>query len=386
MNDRDANLWDAAKAAEKAAKTPLVKGILEICSRTEELPFTMSDEVATRLLDVAILSGNCQAAANLAKTCRVRPLRRWRGDAFSFSHLPVLSAGLLAGANFQDLRPKYFHEDGKDSVYAEVPLLLQVALAFHSEDWQQLGHFFSLEPRWPTEDLELGPLFLDYDRSNDGSISMQKVQNALRSGWNLERIWVGLLDGDVDQKAYLGLLELAILCGNPSCADALATAGVELREDCLEWLQRACRGESVVLRLDAYDSEYLLVGSASECKSAASAAARASLRRSFKCEGVERGVAVYQTFTKKFHPRGVDRALVHHILSLSMDIPEILDQLDLWDEVRDWLPPSLEVKAYGNVETLQMDLAEELSGFEAVGKPGLLGLCKRVCFSCLIFL
>ena len=31
-------------------------------------------------------------------------------------------------------------------------------------------------------------------------------------------------------------------------------------------------------------------------------------------------------------------ALMHDILGLSMAAPKILDQLDLWDKVRDWIP------------------------------------------------
>ena len=57
-------------------------------------------------------------------------------------------------------------------------------------------------------------------------------------------------------------------------------------------------------------------GSASECKSAASAAARAFLMNSFKREGVEKGIALCQVMAQKFRPRGVPMALVHDILGV----------------------------------------------------------------------
>ena len=358
MKDSEARLRYAEEAARKAAKTPLVNCILDIFCKDEVLPLALSDEAAARLLDIAMLCGNSQAAANLAKSCPVRPLRRWREYQlhYAVSGLQMLSAGLLAGANFQDLRICYSYafedSDGEDEdleIRVEVPHLLWRALRFDSEDWQRLGQFFSSKPWWPRGRMQLEKDWFfdcsdedgrqDEDDSREFWISLQKVQNALRSGWNLQHMWMRLFVADTEEVIYPGLLDLAILCGESGCADALATAGVQLREECLEWLQEACRGGQVLLVDDSCFSDLLLVASASECMSAASAAACASFRRSFKSEGAGKGVAVYQTLAQKFRPRGVGRALVQDILAFSMEVPKILDQLDLWDEVRDWLPP-----------------------------------------------
>jgi hypothetical protein len=87
---------------------------------------------------------------------------------------------------------------------------------------------------------------------------------------------------------------------------------------------------------------------------------------SFNREGVEKGIALYQTLAKKFHPRGVPRALVHHILGFSMKAPKILDQLDLWDDVRGW-DPYLEVLAAqgdGTTSSADLDVKEEGSNVE----------------------
>ena len=371
MKDWDANLRKAARAAKKAAQTPLVSGILEIFSKDEALPFTMSNEAAARLLDISILCGKTKAAANLAKSFSVRPLRRWRGNELrDFYDLPllrdpepVISAALWSGADFQDL-----HVLGM-----AVPLLARMALDFDSEHWEQLGHFFESTPRWPSCYVELGEEFLSMEMREDRRfhcwISMDKVRNALRSGWDLKYIWKLFIESEAGQsrKHAASLLELAIFCGNSDCADALATAGVQLRdycdygEDCLKLLKRACRGESV--ELCNLLNRGLHVGSAFECKSAAVAAACAFLKKSFKHEGAEKGVAIYQVLTKKFHPRGIPMALVHDILAFAMEPPKILDQLDLWDELSCWMS-SLQVKSNGNDEALSVGLDEEVTGVE----------------------
>ena len=334
MKDWSAPLELAAEAAKKAAKTPLVSAVLEISSKDEVLPFSMSDEAAARLLDIAVLCGNSQAAANLAKTCSVRPLRRWRGDELCLrDDLPVLSAALCAGAEFQDLNAS---QPACGECVVEIPLLLAVALDFDLENWQQLGHFFRSTSRWPGSDVGLGYLFLSWDDVADGQeifqIDTKKVKNGLRSGWDLKYIWEHFDEGIRDHT--VGLLDSAILSGDSDCADALATAGVQLREDCSELLKRVCRGESVQLEFDL--GENFGVGLASECQSAAFASARASLRRLFKREGSKKGAALYQVLINKFYPRDVPMALVHDILVFSMEAPKILDQLDLWDEVRGW--------------------------------------------------
>ena len=382
MKDWDAHLKHAARAARKETKTPLISGILEIFSKLEVLPLAMSDEAAARLLEIAILCGNTKAAANLAQTSAARPLRRWRGEELSRREdLPMLSAALLAGADFQDLH----------SGDADIPLLLEMALDFNSEDWQQLGHLFSSTPRWPSRDAQVGNAFLSREIREDGRyhywISTRKVRNALRSGWDLKYVCTGL---DVNCREYTAsLLDLAILCGNSDSADALATAGVQLGEErpkYLKLLKQASRGESLALHPSG-----LQQGSAFECKSAAFAAACASLRSCFNAEGAEKGIALYQVLTKKFHPRGVPMALVHDILAFSMEAPKILDQLDLWDELRGWMLP-LEVKAGGADRGLEKDLeVEELSGLAVAEELGPLGLCPEYVFllaisPCYVFL
>ena len=366
MKDWDADLWDAADAAKRAAKTPLVKGILDLASRNETLSLAMSEAAAARLLYIAILCGNVEAATNLARTYQARPLRWWRGDEMDGERsVSVLSAALCAGADFEGLHVTFVGGE-------EVPLLRVVPLRFEPEQWQLLEQFFPPEKnQWPTCDLRLGDYFLEEDFDVSACVSMQKIQNAFKAGWDLQRIYI-LLPG----LPYASLLDLSILCGQRDCAGALGSAGVELQADCLNWHRRNLRGDGALFSI-LYP--YLRFGSASECQSAASAAARASLTTSFQREGAEKGIAVYQTLTKKFHPRGVPMALVRDILAFSMEV-KILDQLDLWDEVRGWTP-SWEIREEDDTLSQVEDLeVEEKEGSESAHDPGTLSICQCVFF------
>ena len=110
----------------------------------------------------------------------------------------------------------------------------------------------------------------------------------------------------------------------------------------MDWHRRAFRGESLAVCFDVFPPLdyvcFLDQGSALKCQSAASAAARALLTKSFQREGVEKGIALYQTLKGKFHSRGVPMAVVRDILGFSMEAPKILDQLDLWDQIGRWTP------------------------------------------------
>ena len=366
MKDWDGDLKHAKEHARKDAKTPLVRGILEIFSSNEASFLAMADEAAARLLDIAILCGNTTATANLAKSFPVRPLRRWRAYGIccestnapghiESQELPVLFAALLAGADFQDL---IGHND------RNAPLLMEVALTLDLEQWQLFAQFFESKPRWPTKDvvfvekLRHKSRFLSVQTGRNlvtshppqnhdlryNWVSMEQVLNGLRSGWKLKHMYAPLRYGAADAKTSVeaSLLDLAILCGNPDCAYALADAGVELREDCLHWLQRAYRGDNPFLRFEELSGGILILGSAAECWSAAAAAAHAAVRKSFNREGVEKGVAVYQVLSKKFYPRKFPAALVRSILAFAMTPPKCLDQLDLWDEVKGWLETEAE--------------------------------------------
>ena len=381
MTDWDVHFQDASEAAQQAAKTPLVRGILEISSCNELLPLAMSNKAAARLLDIAILYGNVEAAANLAKTWKARPLRRWRVDGLW--DLPDLarrrstfSAALCAGADFEGV---HYHRmfTGYD-----VPLLQIFPLDFEPEDWQQLEQVLPSEKnQWPSSDVALRELFLTREYREDGllSVSAQRVQNALRAGWDLKYTWMKF--EAAERLCDAGLLDLAVLCGQQECASALGSAGVELKEDCLDLHRLAFRTDGLEALWRGPDGVQSMFsfGSASECKSAASAAACAFLMNSFKREGVEKGIALCQVMAQKFRPRHFPLALVHDILGFSMEVPKILDQLDLWDDVKGWMP-SPEVAAEDDKTSPVNSNVGERTRMDVDGEPGPLGLCEQHVF------
>jgi hypothetical protein len=382
MKDWDAHLDAAAEAARRAGKTPLVRGILEISGCNDPLPFATSDATAAQLLDIAMLCGNVEAATNLAKTWKARPLRRWVAlDFWSFAHLSpwrsTFSAALCAGADFEGV-----HCLRRFTGY-DVPLLQICPLDFEPEDWQQLEQVLPSEKnQWPSSDVRAGGWFLRYKYPGDGrwlSVSARRVQNALRTGWDLKHIWMKLL---APERWYdVSLLDMAVLCGQPDCASALGSAGVELKEGCLDLHRLAFRKDELeALWCELYKRPHALgLGSASECKSAASAAARAFLMDSFKREGVEKGIALCQVMAQKFRPRHFPLALVHDILAFSMEVPKILDQLDLWDDVKGWMP-SPEVAAEDDKTSPVNSNVGERTGMDVDEEPGPLGPCESTPF------
>lgn len=337
MNDWNVPLEVAEKAARKVAKTPLVKRILEICSNGV-LPFVMSEESAARLLDIAILRGNVEAATSLAKICQARPLRRWRADELlpftpldECRMLPVIVAALWAGADFHDLHVLWQNGKGLD---CSVPFLRAAPLYFHQKQWQVAGHFFPQDSQWPSTAMSVGHHFLSEFSGRHVrrcSLSTRRIENALRAGWDLKHIWTPL--GQGRSSSDVNLMDLAVLCGQPHCSDLLAEAGVELSLDSLDLCRLACHGDRPELHSPL---GVVKLASAFQCKSAAFAAALGFVMKSFKPEGVEKAVVPRQVMQP--HPRHFPAALVHDILSFSMDASKNLDQLDLWDEVNDWMP------------------------------------------------
>ena len=74
MEDWDVNLEYAAEAAHKTAEQLLVRVALEVLGSGT---LTFTPETVANLLDLAILTGNKEAARRCAELSHVRPLRRW---------------------------------------------------------------------------------------------------------------------------------------------------------------------------------------------------------------------------------------------------------------------------------------------------------------------
>ena len=335
MEDWDVDLCDfdgegeptlgAIPAAREAAAKPLTRAMLDLYSCDLELPFSVSPKAMARLLDIAILTGNQKAAVKLSKKCEVRPLRRWNMGDFDECWEAARTA-LWAGANFQDLMVNFFGED--------VPFPQGYFLRSF-EDWQKIRHLLpGRHDLWRPRNLDndLGEFFLEY-RHGSG-VALDKIRAAEGAGVNLQFFSLQVWN---DQGWYAGvfvsLLDMAIWRGQSDCAEACVDGGIELKDDdvALDWHKRVLCGESLHLDIPGLDVV------PSEAQIAAAAAGRAWLRRLWKSEASKKGIVLYQMVLKMFKGRSFPMLLVQEILTFSMPVPKIIDQLDLWEHVGDWM-------------------------------------------------
>ena len=324
----------AIPAARKAAATPVTRAMLDLCSRDMEVPFRGSPKAMARLLDIAILTGNQKAAVNLSKKCQLWPLRRWGMQWSSEDSWEAARTALWAGANLQGL----LVEIGQDKIPFPQASFLDSAL----EDWQEIRH---LLPRgqglWrPTNlDNRLGNCFLE-----GWKLSLDKIRAAEDAGVDLQIFCCGVLcadDSDNEDGDYVPvtLLDMAIFFSQPDCAKVCVDGGIELKGDrkTLAWHKRVLRGERLRLRL-SLDGFFLDLDVApSEAQTAAAAAGSAWLKRSWKSECSQKGIVLYQFMLKMRKGKSFPMLLVQEILSYSLPVPKIIDQLDLWEHAGDWM-------------------------------------------------
>jgi len=339
MEDWDVHLLDAFLAAQHAAEKPLTHAMLHLCSRDIEVPFSGPPKAMARLLDIAILTSNQKATVNLSKKCQLWPLRRWVMDWDVQECWKAAMTAMWAGADFQDLMVlgNFWGSPGpRPSVPSEdIPFPQALFLRSKLEDWQEIRHLLpACHDLWSPRSLlnELAWNFLDLSlRPYDTKLSLDKICAAEDAGLELQ--FLSLDAGGNDDYARVNVLDMAILCGQPDCAEAVVDAGIELWGDdtALAWHKRVLRGES--LHLD----DPLLNVVPSEAEIAAAAAGRSWLKRLWKSESSQKGIVLYQMMLKMFKGKSFPMLLVQEILTFSMPVPKIIDQLDLWEHVGGWV-------------------------------------------------
>ena len=348
MEDWDEEFQYAISAAEEAAATPLTRAMLDVCSRDKGLPFSGSPKAMARLLDIAILTGNQKAAVNLSKKCQLRPLRRW-GMNHSTAHMweedfwKAARTALWAGAGFQDLMVRSLNDwsgtnHNEDLTFSQI-LFLRSKL----EDWQEIRHLLpQCHEVWRPRNCDnwLGEFFLEGPHRPRGGmkLSLDKIRAAEDAGLDLQFSYVEVFCGNDATRAPVTLLDMAIWCGQPDFAEACVDGGIELKGDekTLAWHKQVLRGEGVRLAFPPpVDYGPNLVPS--EAETAAAAAGRAWLKRSWKSESSQKGFVLYQMMLKMFKGRSFPMALVQQILTFATTVPKIIDQLDLWEHVGDWM-------------------------------------------------
>jgi len=329
MEDWDVDLGRAVGAAREAAATPLTCATLDISSRDMEVPF--QPKTMARLLDVAILTGNRKAAMNLSKKCQLWPLRRWVMDWDFDECWEAARTALWAGADFQDLIVKYFSEN--------VPFQQGCFLRSELEDWEEICHFLPRCHRlWSPRNHHnaLGNIFFDHShRPGDTlKLSLGRIRAAQDAGVDVRFFFVEVFWRDEDDwPAFVTLLDVAIWCGQPDWAEACVDGGIELKEGddgALDWHKGILGGRSwarkkPIIASGRHGGEIHVVPS--KAKIAAAAATRAWLKRLRK----NTGIVLYQMFKRRL-------LVVQKILSFTT--PRIVDQLDLWAHVGDWMATS----------------------------------------------
>ena len=330
-HDEDESELGAIPAAREAAATPLTRAMLDLCSCDMELPFSGSPKAMARLLDIAILTGNQEATINLAKKCQVRPLRRWVMEFDLEECWEAARTALWAVADFQGLMvqvPDVFSSPNED-----IPFPQALFLKSKLEDWQAIRHDL-----WRPKKLDngLGIYFLERPDGpgDDRKVSLDKIRAAKDAGVDLRFCCVWTENyGFTFKQSSVTLLDVAIWCGQVNCAEACVDQGIDLKDDdvALDWHQQVLRGESLSLPWPGLDVV------PSEAQTAAAAAGRAWLKRLWKSEASQKGIVLYQMILKMFNGRSFPMALVQETLTYSMPVPKIIDQLDLWEHVGDWM-------------------------------------------------
>ena len=191
-------------------------------------------------------------------------------------------------------------------------------------------------------------------------------------GLDLQFLFVGCQENRSRLVVSATLLDMAIWCGQPSCAEACVDGGMELKGDdsTLAWHKRVLPGESLNIFATLSEIDFVIDVVPSEAQIAAAAAGRAWLKRCWKSESSQKGIVLYQFMLKMFvKGRSFPMALVQEILAYSMPVPKIIDQLDLWEHVGAWMatiwgrPASVHPGADCNTADV-----EEAEGMQDIGE------------------
>ena len=339
MTDWNSNLSNAAEAARRTAEQPLVRTVLEVL-RSKAVPHALaiSDEAMTHLLDIAVLIGDREAAVRCAERSRLRPLRRWSWEEIFrtyFDPCSDLETKMRLSSRFLELRDRGMllaalsagvELQGLQKSYGRTPIPFRVSVALTGTPWTDFADLLPPPdtPWVPPEENVFGDFFLKVDRI--GEIEMpylckDLLEIAQRAQVPLAALNVTYPYADDFYMCIqsLSLLDCAILFGQSDCAALLATEGVELSD----------HGSKLLLEDGLLDAE-------PERRPAATAAAHAALSKVWKSEIAAKGIAIYQLMKKLLQGRPFPALMVDEVVVMSMDVPKIIQGLDLWEEASAW--------------------------------------------------
>ena len=178
---------DAVEAAKKVARKPWFQDLLDMVISEQKLGFAVSAEAMARLLDIAMLTGNQEAATTLSSKCTLLPLRGWYSSLFfrrnwgdierlDVFETHILRAALAAGTNFNELVLRSskrfnphddpwvdYHDPWADDfplvIYRQIPFS-QALFLLSTSLWMELGCFLRPRPWQPEHHNYLGEFFL----------------------------------------------------------------------------------------------------------------------------------------------------------------------------------------------------------------------------------
>ncbi|OLP92317.1 hypothetical protein AK812_SmicGene25873 [Symbiodinium microadriaticum] len=230
MEDWDASLQGAKRAAESSAAKPLVRTLLEAFCSQASVDGIATAEAMAYLLDVAILSGDAELARCCARHCTRLPLRRWRGEElvrmipdlpgwifgddfslrFEIQEKDVLIAALAAGLELAHLNT------GRCIGAEETVMSLAeaIVLSADAELWCRVeGLQLQLRPWLAHEDFNEIARFLLEPSGGQVRLSSERLHRAERAG-----------------HPKVSLLDLAILLGQSDCARLCGPMDIEATE------------------------------------------------------------------------------------------------------------------------------------------------------------
>ena len=185
-----------------------------------------------RLLDIAILTGNKEAALSLAGA-KLWPLRRWRSqDFFNMeTNAPlvephILIAALSAGADLQLLVFTY---------WGLLPLRDAVVL-LTTWPWSDFAGLLGGKSTWvPQKPNCFAEAMLEVS-SRGHCISHSLLKRAAMAGLPLTHFNLEM------RRYHLNLLQAAVLCGQADCAEMCAALGMEsLDQDLCRFICQVAR-------------------------------------------------------------------------------------------------------------------------------------------------
>ncbi|CAE7779653.1 unnamed protein product [Symbiodinium necroappetens] len=356
MEDWDASLQGAKRAAESSAAKPLVRTLLEAFRSQASVDGIATAEAMAYLLDVAILIGDAELARCCAKHCTRLPLRRWRGEElvrivrdlpvwifgddfslrFEIQEKDVLIAALAAGLELAHLNT------GRCIGAEETVMSLAeaIVLSADAELWCRVEGLLQLGP-WPAHEVYNRTAEFLLDRSGGQvRLSSERLHRAERAGLALSsfQAWVPVVCracGEDVLHPKVSLLDLAILLGQSDCARLCGPMDIEATEWKLSASLEAMLvwGKTVCSSCEAYtlygfpDAWAESIASLPERQAAAAEALRTALQASRRKAASSAGFGLFQAMRSWARGKLVPMALVNMVLTFAAERPSLLQAL-----------------------------------------------------------